>query len=142
VKISARNQFEGTISAVRQGAINDEIDLEVAKGISVVATVTQGSRKDLGLAVGAKAFALVKASSVMVATETEGVRLSARNQLPGKVVRVTSGAVNTEVVIRVIGDIDVVAVVTNESASNLQLAAGSPAIAIFKATSVVIGVRV
>jgi molybdate transport system regulatory protein len=142
VKISARNQFEGTVAAVRQGAINDEIDLEVAKGISVVATITQGSRKDLGLVVGTKAFALVKASSVMVATETEGVRLSARNQLAGKVVRVTPGAVNTEVVIRVGAGIDVVAVVTNESASNLLLAAGSPAIAIFKATSVVIGVRV
>jgi len=51
VKISARNQFEGTVSAVRQGAINDEIDLDVAGGLSIVATVTQGSRKDLGLAV-------------------------------------------------------------------------------------------
>ena len=89
---------------------------------------------------GAAAFALVKASWIIVATETQGVRLSARNQWPGKVLRVVTGAVNSEVTMRVVGGFEVVAVITNDSADVLQLAPGTTAIAVFKASSVVVGV--
>jgi molybdate transport system regulatory protein len=61
MKTSARNQFSGTVSAIKDGAINDEIELDVGGGLSVVATVTRESRSELGLGIGAKALALVKA---------------------------------------------------------------------------------
>ena len=61
MKTSARNQFTGTVSAVRLGSINDEVELKVNAGVFIVATVTTESRSKLGLQVGAKAFALVKA---------------------------------------------------------------------------------
>ena len=140
MKTSARNQFAGTVHAIRGGAINDEIDLEVIGGLHIVATVTRESRDELGLAVGAKAFALVKASSVILMTDAADVRLSARNQLAGKVTRVVPGAVNTEVVLELPGGGSVAAIITNESAKSLAIAVGSAVTAVFKASSVIVGV--
>jgi len=140
MKTSARNQFAGTVHAIRGGAINDEIDLEVIGGLHIVATVTRESRDELGLAVGAKAFALVKASSVILMTDAADVRLSARNQLAGKVTRVVPGAVNTEVVLELPGGGSVAAIITNGSARSLAIAIGSAVTAVFKASSVIVGV--
>ena len=140
MKTSARNQFAGTVYALRSGAINDEIELEVIGGLHSVATVTRESRHDLGLEVGTRAFALVKASSILLMTEAGEVRLSARNQLAGTVTRVLPGAVNTEVVLELPGGGSVAAVITNQSVKTLGLAEGSAATAVFKASSVILGV--
>ncbi len=140
MKTSARNQFAGIVHAVRAGAVNDEIDLQVIGGLHIVATVTHESRTELGLELGAKAFALVKAASIMLMTEAGDVRLSARNQLAGTVTRVVPGAVNTEVVLQLPGGGTVAAIITNESAKALAIAEGSAATAVFKASSVIVGV--
>ena len=140
MKTSARNQFLGKVSAVHRGAVNDEIELDVKGGHKVVATVTHESAENLGLEVGAEAFALVKASSIIVVADSEGARFSARNHLTGKISRVQPGAVNTEVTIEIGTGVTVAAVVTNESAQELALAEGQRAEAIFKASSVIIGV--
>jgi molybdate transport system regulatory protein len=139
MKTSARNQFAGIVHAVRSGAINDEIDLQVIGGLHIVATVTRESCIELGLQVGAKAFALVKASSILLMTDGHDVRLSARNQLAGTVTRIVPGAVNTEVVLELPGG-SVAGVITNESARMLGLAIGGAATAVFKASSVIVGV--
>ena len=140
MKTSARNQFAGTVHALRSGAINDEIELEVIGGLRIVATVTRESRNDLGLEIGTRAFALVKASSILLMVEAGDVRLSARNQLAGTVTRVLPGAVNTEVVLELPRGGSVAAVITNQSVKALGLAKGSAATAVFKASSVILGV--
>jgi molybdate transport system regulatory protein len=140
MKARARNQFAGMVHAIRGGAINDEVELEVIGGLHIVATVTHESCQDLGLKPGAKAFALVKASSIVLLTDAGDVRLSARNQLTGTVTRIVPGAVNTEVVLELSGGGSVAAIVTNESATALGLAQGAAATAIFKASSVIVGV--
>ena len=140
MKTSARNQFAGTVHAVRSGAINDEIELKVIGGLRIVATVTRESRNDLGLEIGTRAFALVKASSILLMVEAGDVRLSARNQLVGTVTRVLPGAVNTEVVLELARGGSVAAVITNHSVKALGLAKGSAATAVFKASSVILGV--
>ena len=68
------------------------------------------------------------------------MRLSARNQLAGSVTRIVPGAVNTEVVLELPGGGSVAAIITNQSATALGLAQGSAATAIFKASSVILGV--
>lgn len=68
------------------------------------------------------------------------MKISARNVLKGKVVKVTPGAVNVEVVIELNGGAQVVSIVTKESAERLGLAAGKDAYAIIKASSVMVGV--
>lgn len=141
MKTSARNQFFGTVSRVVLGAVNDEIELDVpGMGQKLVAIVTHESAQNLGLVVGAEAFALVKASSVIVVTDDKGARFSARNRLQGTVSRVQKGAVNTEVVIGLPGGTAVAAIITNESSDALGLAPGVAASALFKASSVIVGV--
>lgn len=139
MKTSARNQFSGTVSSVTTGAVNDEIELTLAGGARIVAVVTRGSSDSLELKTGATAFALIKASSVIIATDLEGATLSARNQLPGTVSAITHGAVNAEVVIDLDAGGSIAAVVTRSSAQALGLAKGSRATAIFKASSVILG---
>ena len=69
-----------------------------------------------------------------------GARLSARNQLTGMVASVTPGAVNAEVVIALDGGANIAAIVTQASVKSLGLAPGRPATALFKASSVILGV--
>ena len=139
MKTSARNHFAGQVTRVQRGSVNDEIEIEAAGGHKVVAIVTHESAEGLGLAVGAQAFALVKASSVVVVTDADGAKFSARNRLTGKVSRLLPGAVNTEVVIDLAGGGSVAAIITNESSSALELTEGATATAIFKASSVIVG---
>lgn len=141
MKTSARNQFTGTITQVTVGAVNDEIALDVPGLGAIVAIVTHGSAVRLGLKVGTKAVALIKASSVIVVTNTQDVQFSARNHLQGQVTNIQTGAVNTEVLISLPGGAAVTAIITNESASTLELAVGTSAAALFKASSVILGVQ-
>jgi molybdate transport system regulatory protein len=140
MKTSARNQFFGTVSRVKPGAVNDEIALDIAGGHKLVAIVTRESTESLGLQPGRQAFALIKSSSVILVTQAEGALFSARNRLQGTISRLTPGAVNTEVVLDLAGGGTVAAVITNESADTLALAEGKEAMAMFKASSVIVGV--
>ncbi|WP_085316517.1 TOBE domain-containing protein [Derxia lacustris] len=137
--ISARNVFEGSITAVTPGAVNSEIEITTASGVKIVSTVTVESARALGLVPGRKAVALIKAPSVIVVSGTPGLRFSARNQLTGTVVRIAAGAVNSDVSIDVGGNV-LQAVVTNEAVTELGLAEGGTATAMFKAGSVIVGV--
>lgn len=137
---SARNQFFGTVTRVTRGAVNDEIELTIAGGQQLIAIVTRESTENLGLAPGRQAFALIKSSSVIVMTGGAGARLSARNQLAGIVTRLTRGAVNAEVVIELAGGGNVAATITNDSLETLGLEQGGTATALFKASSVILGV--
>jgi molybdate transport system regulatory protein len=76
---------------------------------------------------------------VLIGLPDPGLRLSARNQLPGMVSRIMPGAVNTEVVIELDGGGTVAAIITNSSVAELGLAKGVHAVAIFKASSVILG---
>lgn len=139
MKTSARNQFTGPVSRIQRGAVNDEIEIQTAGSHKIVAVVTHESANGLALKEGAQAFALVKASSVIIVTGAETAHFSARNRLTGKVSRLVPGAVNTEVVIDLPGGGAVAAIITNESANALALTIGGTATAIFKASSVIVG---
>jgi molybdate transport system regulatory protein len=140
MRTSARNQFFGKVASIKPGAVNDEIALDVTGGHKIVAIVTHSSTEDLGLRVGAEAFALVKASSIILVASGESVRFSARNQLTGTISRLQPGAVNSEVIIDLPGGGSVAAIVTNESSNTLALAPGNTVSAIFKASSVILAV--
>ncbi|MGB9110800.1 MAG: TOBE domain-containing protein [Telluria sp.] len=140
MRTSARNQFSGTVTQIKRGAVNDEVMLAVAGGHVIVAIVTHESVDNLGLQVGAEAFALVKSSSIILVTEDDKARYSARNRLAGTIARVEPGAVNTEVVIDLAGGGTVAAIVTRDSSEAMGLAVGGRAAAIFKASSVIVGV--
>lgn len=138
---SARNHFAGTVVGITAGAVNDEVELKLSGGDRIVAVITHRSVQQLGLRKGAEAVALIKASSVIVAVAAEPpLKLSARNQLPGTIARIAPGAVNTEVVIALAGGNSVAAIITNASAKAMRLSEGAAAVAVFKASSVILAV--
>ena len=140
MKISARNVFEGKITALVDGAVNAELEITTAGGDRLIAIVTEGSVKSLGLAVGKAVMAFVKAPWVMVLAGEGNVKFSARNQLAGIVENISKGSVNSEVGIKLSGGTLVYAVVTNEAVLELGLKPGVPASALIKASHVVLGV--
>ena len=66
MKISARNVIKGKVKTITKGAVNAEVTLQVAPGVEIVSIITLGAVKSLGLKKGLEAYAIVKASSVMV----------------------------------------------------------------------------
>ena len=136
---SARNQLQAQITEVREGAVNSLIVAKLQGGEIVKATVTVDSQKALDLVAGKKVVYLFKASSIIVAKDENGLKLSATNQLKGKVVKVVEGAVNAEVDIEIAGGDKLSAIITNESAKNLALKAGDEVTAIIKASHIIIG---
>ncbi len=68
------------------------------------------------------------------------MKISARNIIKGKVVKLTRGAVNAEVIIELPGGTRLVSIITNNSVENLGLAEGKEAYAIIKASNVMVGV--
>lgn len=137
---SARNQFPGTVSHISHGVVTDEVQIRTEHNAQLVATITHGSAVGLGIQAGSQVIAMIKAPSVIVVTDAEGMRFSARNQLTGQITMVKQGSVNTEVCIDAQG-LQVVAMVTNDSAEHLNLAVGTAATALFKASQVVLAVK-
>jgi molybdopterin-binding protein len=69
MELSARNVIKGTVKSVKEGAVNNEVIVEIAPGIEVVSIITTGSSNRLELAEGKEVYVMVKASNVMIATE-------------------------------------------------------------------------
>ena len=69
MKISARNQFSGTVKKVVKGPVSAEVTVSIASGIDVVAVISTASADTLGLAVGKPAKVLIKASCVLVGVD-------------------------------------------------------------------------
>lgn len=72
--------------------------------------------------------------------QEEEMKLSARNILKGKVVKITKGAVNSEITLELAGGQQIVSIITNTSAQNLNLKKGGTAYAIIKASNVMVGI--
>ena len=139
---SSRNQFKGAVKSVKKGAVNDEIVIKLPGGAELTSIITETSTTTLGLKEGTEVIALVKASWVILATDLEGIKLSARNQLCGKVKEVKTGSVNSEVVVSLDGGDELVAIVTCESEKKLGLDPGKKVTAIIKAPHIIVGVAV
>lgn len=66
MKISARNQLKGKIVELEKGAVNATVKIDIGGGNVISATISLDSVKDLGLEKGKEAYAIIKATSVMV----------------------------------------------------------------------------
>jgi len=69
MKISARNVLKGKVKRITRGAVNSEVIIEIAGGTEITSIITNASVDNLELKEGSKAFAVIKASSVMVAVD-------------------------------------------------------------------------
>jgi molybdate transport system regulatory protein len=140
MKISARNVFQGKITEVKPGSVNSEVDITLGGDDKIVAIVTNGSVQKLGLATGKAVTVLIKASSVLVMADGTGIALSARNVLAGKVSKLSNGPVSSEVAISLPSGSTVYATITHDAVTELGIKEGAAASAVFKASSVILGV--
>ena len=69
MKISARNMLKGKVKQINPGAVNTEVIIELPGGVEIASIITRTSAENLGLAVGKEAYAIVKASNVIIGTE-------------------------------------------------------------------------
>lgn len=140
MKVSARNTFNGTVTSITPGAVNAEVVLTLKGGIPLFAVVTNGAVENLDLQVGMEAYAIIKASAVIIGTDLHDAKVSARNIFCGTVSRIVEGPVNTEIDIEIGGGNTVCAVITTGSSEMIGIKEGGHACTLFKASSVIIGV--
>lgn len=69
MKLSARNQLKGKVKSVTQGAVNSEVVLELPGGVELVSIISRASAEALRLEPGRDAYAVIKASNVMIAVD-------------------------------------------------------------------------
>lgn len=133
LKTSARNQFVGKISGLRESGVSIEVTVRIDERNEITATVTNESAENLGLRLGMEITALVKASAVGLAADGEG-----QNRLQGEVARIDPASRNAEVTVVLPGGRNVTALVSPEDVAALGLAAGTPVCAIFPPAAVIL----
>ncbi len=69
MKLSARNQLKGKIVEVTEGAVNGTVKIDIGGGNVISSVITNASIKELGLAAGKEAYAIIKASNVMIGVD-------------------------------------------------------------------------
>ena len=69
MNLSARNQFKGIITEIQEGAVNGIVKLDIGGGNIISSVITMSSIRELGLKVGGTAYAVIKASNVMIGVD-------------------------------------------------------------------------
>ena len=69
MKISARNQLKGKVISIEEGAVNAIVVIDIGNGNQITSTISMGAVRELDLKVGKEAYAIIKATSVMIGIE-------------------------------------------------------------------------
>ena len=69
MKLSTRNEFAGTIKAIKRGPVSTEVTIRIAGGVDIVSVITTNSAKRLKLKKGQRAHAFIKADHVIVGVD-------------------------------------------------------------------------
>ena len=138
MKLSARNVWLGTVVSIDQGVVNSVVNLQLKGGDTISSVITDNSVKRLELAPGKEAMAIVKASNVLLGSDIDPQKISARNILTGVISAIVPGAVNDEVTIDMAGGSTVTSIITSNSVKRLGLAVGSKISAVIKASDVLL----
>ena len=69
MKLSAKNVLKGTVKSILPGAVNSEVVITLPGGTDITSVITKGSVESLGLKVGSTAYAVIKASSVIIGVD-------------------------------------------------------------------------
>lgn len=138
LKLSARNQLTGTISATSENAVNVMLEITVKAAHKIYASITKNSYQELGLRVGSDVIAIIKASSVLV---SKTAPLSTyENVIKGKVIQILSDTSTTEVTLELTQHATLSATIANETFETSGIKINEEAYAFFQASSVILGV--
>jgi len=134
MSLSIRNQLPGTVTAVTPGEVMATVKVRLSGGQNLTAAITLEAVEDLGLTEGTAVNALVKSTEISLATgPVDG--LSIRNQLPGTIAGIATGAAMASVKVAVPGGA-LTAAITRDAATDLALAPGTEVVALIKSTEV------
>jgi len=120
-KTSARNNFFGKISSIRQGDIQSAIEMTTVGGDRVTTIITNDSLARLGLKAGSLITAEVKAPWVILQKSDREPESSAENRFIGSIVRINKGKITCEFVVRISDGTELCSVVSAESARQMGL---------------------
>ncbi|MDR0746445.1 MAG: TOBE domain-containing protein [Helicobacteraceae bacterium] len=134
---SARNQLFGVVSEIQRGAVNSKVVLTLRSSAHISAIITNDSVEEMKLKVGDDAYALIKASWIILSREKPG-KISAGNALEGSVIEVINGMVNAEVKLLIAGGNVITAIVTTDAQKELDIKVGDKSWALFSASNVII----
>lgn len=137
VKTSARNQFAGSISGLRQGAAVFEVRMRIDPNTEILAAITPESAENMDLRIGMEVFAFIKAPWVSIVAKPPRAGATPGNAIAGTVTEVREGPVNTEVILSTAEGRSIASVMP---AAGVSLVTGQPAWAVFDATSVILAV--
>lgn len=146
LRTSARNQLVGTVVRVHAAEVDALVELVLPGSASTKAdtlwvSVTMGSVKDLKIAKGVQAVALIKAPAVQLALPKSTKVAAMRNRLPGQVAAIHAGSTHTEVQVRLRGGQTMVATLGSPQAMRLKLAEGSEVVVTFQESAAILGVH-
>lgn len=141
MQISAKNTFCGKVSAIVTGAVHDEVELTLDNGIKIVSTITRTSTARLGLEVGKEAYAIIKASLFILMNNADEFLLSTRNQFDGKVIKLSRGFVNGEVLLETDSGMELTVIISLDGVNRLKLKQGQNVTALVKSSHVVLAVK-
>jgi molybdate transport system regulatory protein len=140
LRTSARNSFQGRVSAIKKGPLLTEVELTTSGGYQVVSVITNDSLENLSLRRGMPVTALVKAPWVIIAGGEDPPRISASNRLRGRVTKLNTDAISCEVIVTLGDNTQVCALITVGSVAELGLAEGQEVWTVFQSSAVILTV--
>ena len=140
MKTSARNQFGGIILSMLQGPVNDEVVIMVDGSLMLTASITHESCRELALDIGAKVYALIKASAIALHQADEIDGEGRRNLFPCTVNAVKTGGTHSEVTLVLEGGASLVCTVSNDMVSRMNLRPASTALCEIEPSSIILAV--
>jgi molybdate transport system regulatory protein len=138
MKTSARNQFAGVIASINQGPVHDEINIRLHEDLHLTASITHESSRELQLEIGAKVFALIKASMVQVATED--CNESSVNYFSGITKKIITGKNYSEIILSLEEGIEIVATIPNTTKQTKSIQASDEVSLWFDPSNVILGI--
>lgn len=140
MRTSARNQFAAMLVSITPGEVNDELGLLINESQLLVASITHESCRELQLAVGAKVFALIKASAVVVRLPQDHDATSVKNTFCGTVHTIVQSEYQSELCVLLESGLTLVTTMPHQDINAQPIQAGSAVVAIIDPSHVIIGI--
>jgi molybdate transport system regulatory protein len=141
VRTSTRNQLFGQVTAIGRDGADARITVRLKGGEEVVSSFGTASLDALAIGIGADAVLMINSADIMLLTDPAPARISARNRLLGKVMRIRHDIADSEVIVLLPSGEILAAMITRQSLQTLALMPGMPVWAVFKAHAPILGVR-
>jgi len=140
MRTSARNQLAGIIKAISQEKATDEILIKLPNSSELLVSVTHDSSRVLNLEIGAKVFALIKASAITITDDENKKSSDGKNKFLGTLIKINQGTERTEFTISVDEKFQLVGTASNADWFLAQAAIGKSVEVSIDATKIILAV--